>query len=189
MRTGQAWPHVRLLVSDGSKIFAEGVTGEDGVFQQAYEELASANDVRVFAIADQNAASNVVGLDGLGVARGLTSKGYIYTDRPAYQPGQIVNVRGIVRRVVDDSYAVDAGAEFDLSVFDPRNRAVWQNRIKLGDFGSFHDHFGLPPLSPQGTYRVFLKHQDGQEYQGSFEVRHYELQNVQLTIDSPRGAR
>ena len=45
--------------------------------------------MRVFAVADGNVASNVVGLQGVGVAQGLADKGYIYTDRPAYRAGQI----------------------------------------------------------------------------------------------------
>ena len=40
---------------------------------------------------------------GLGVpeqvAQGLTPRAYIYTDRPAYRPGQKVAIRGVVREV------------------------------------------------------------------------------------------
>ncbi|HUT13143.1 MAG TPA: alpha-2-macroglobulin family protein [Thermoguttaceae bacterium] len=53
----------------------------------------------MFAIADGHTASNVVGLQGVGIARGLSDKGYIYTDRPAYRAGQMVHVRGCLRHV------------------------------------------------------------------------------------------
>ena len=40
---------------------------------------------------------------GLGVpeqvAQGLSARAYIYTDRPAYRPGQEVALRGVVREV------------------------------------------------------------------------------------------
>ena len=111
MRTSKPWPGARLLISNGRKVFAEGTTGEDGVFHKAYADLPSpqpspgergslqADDVRVFAVSDGHTASNLVSLGGVGAARGLTSKGYIYTDRPAYRAGQLVHVRGCIRRV------------------------------------------------------------------------------------------
>ena len=62
------------------------------------------NDIRVFAVSADNVASNMLNLQGVGVARGLTDKGYIYTDRPAYRAGQLVNIRGCLRRAADDAY-------------------------------------------------------------------------------------
>ena len=99
MRTGKPWPGVRLLISDGKTVFAEGATGRDGVFQRAFKELKNTDDVRVLAVAGGHVASNVVGLQGVGVSRGLSDKGYIYTDRPAYRAGQLVHIRGCIRHV------------------------------------------------------------------------------------------
>ncbi len=51
---------------------------------------------------------------GLGVpdkvAQGLTARAYLYTDRPAYRPGQEVALRGVVREVKDGQYANVPGA-------------------------------------------------------------------------------
>lgn len=99
MLTGKPWPEAKLLISNGEEVFAEGTTGDDGVFHQAYDELKEAANTRVFAIAAGHVASNLVGLEGVGVAKGLSDKGYIYTDRPAYRAGQLVHVRGCIRRV------------------------------------------------------------------------------------------
>src|SRR5205823_2502231 len=59
LRTGKPFPGVKLLVSDGGKVFAEGTTGEDGVFigsvseaDHTYDPLKTSNDIRVFAIAE-----------------------------------------------------------------------------------------------------------------------------------------
>jgi len=115
MRTGKPWGDAKLLISDGGEVFAEAITGADGVWrgirgggsgagEEITEEdplapLKDAGDVRVFAIAGGHTASNVVGLQGVGVAQGLADKGYIYTDRPAYRAGQLVHVRGCLRSV------------------------------------------------------------------------------------------
>ncbi len=243
MRTGKAQSGVRLLISNGAKVFAQGTTGEDGVFQSSrkpaeagaekpdvaqgdvgevaaspekkdhFKELKDTSDVRVFAVLDGHTASNVVSLSGVGVAQGLASKGYIYTDRPAYRAGQMVHVRGVIRRVPGsetvaaavepmpvpdgpgpgmveklpaDDYVIDAGKQFTLEVFDSRNRLVREEQVTLGKFGTFHAHFVLPPTSPQGQYRVLVQDKGTESYQGTFTVHEYKLEPVRLVIDTPR---
>ena len=187
MRTGKPWPGVRLLVSNGRQVFAEATTGGDGVMQKSYKELKDAADVRVFAVADGNVASNAVDLHGVGVAEGLADKGYIYTDRPAYRAGQIVHVRGCLRRAIDDAYTVEKGKKFTLDVLDNRNRLLSRETVKLGRFGTFHAYVVLPTTSPQGQYRVSVHDDAGQNYSGTFRVSEYRLEPVRLAIDTPRN--
>jgi len=187
MLTGKPWPGARLLISDGQRTFAEATTGDDGVYQAAYDQLSDAANVRVLAIADGHVASNVVGLEGVGVAQGLADKGYIYTDRPAYRAGQPVRVRGCIRQVVDGMYVVENQKPFDLKVFDPRDRLVWQEKVTLGEFGTFHADFPLPATSPQGEYRVQVRDESKRHYQGTFRVHQYKLEPVRLTIDVGRA--
>ena len=73
----------------------------------------------VFAVADGNVASNIVSLDGVGLAQGLADKGYLFTDRPAYRAGQMVHVRGIVRRAEGDAYTIDKGKKYKLKRQSP----------------------------------------------------------------------
>lgn len=186
MKTGRPWPGVRLVISDGQEVFAEGVTGADGVFQQSYSRLAGAADVRLFAVADGHVASSVVGLDGVGVSQGLQRRGYLYTDRAAYRPGQIVHVRGIVRDVASDRYTIDAGHAYELTVHDPRNRLLFQDKVALGDFGTFHANFALPAGAVPGEYRLQAADADGRSFQGAFLVRAFQLEPVQLLIETPR---
>ena len=207
--TGKPWQGARLLISNGREVFAEAATGADGVFQHESKELRDAGDVRVFAVADGHVASNVVDLSGLGVSQGLSDKGYVYTDRPAYRAGQLVHVRGCLRHVPGaspapaseppvpvpapggespgpDTYVVEQGKKYSLEVFDGRNRLVYDDEVALGAFGSFHAHFVLPAASPQGTYRILVHDKSGQSYQGTFEVHEYRLEPVRLVVDAPR---
>jgi alpha-2-macroglobulin len=186
LRTGKPWPKARLLISNGQQVFAEAATGDDGVFQKSYDELKSAGDVRVFAVADLSVASNAVGLEGVGVSTGLTARGYIYTDRPAYRAGQLVHVRGVVRNVAADRFTIDEGKKFHFEVFDGRSRLIRQDEVTLGKFGSFHAHFVLPETSVAGDYRIQVYDDDGQNYQGAFRVHEYQLEPVRLAVDTER---
>ncbi|MEI8374895.1 MAG: MG2 domain-containing protein [Planctomycetota bacterium] len=200
MLSGKPWPGVRLLVSNGREVIGEAVTDKDGVFQKSYKNLVTAegkplaasqgplnsSDIRVFAAIENNVASNMLNLQGVGVAQGLTDKGYIYTDRPAYRAGQLVNVRGCLRRAADDVYAIDKDKSYTVDVFDARNRPICQEKVKLNAFGSFHAHFVLPPNSPQGQYRVLVHDNGSQNFQGTFLVHEYQLEPIRLVVDTPR---
>jgi len=186
MLTGKPWPQVRLLISNGKQVFAEGVTGTDGVFRGQFKELKDAQDVRVFAVAGASVASNVIGLQGVGVAQGLSDKGYLYSDRPAYRAGQMVHLRGCIRRAVNDAYTIEKDKKFTLEVFDGRNRLVRQEKVALGEFGSFHAHFVLPATSAQGQYRFLVRDEANRSFTGTFLVLEYALEPVRLVVDSPR---
>ena len=186
LRTKKPWSNVRLLISNGQQVFAEATTGDDGVFQKSYDELKSAADVRVFAVAEGSVASNVVGLEGVGVSVGLTERGYIFTDRPAYRAGQMVHVRGVVRTVKADQFEIETGKKYHLEVFDGRNRLIRQDEVALGEFGSLHSHFMLPATSAPGGYRIQVRDDDGHAYQGEFAVHEYQLEPVKLAVDTER---
>ena len=122
MRTGAAYPGVKLLLSDGQKIFAESVTQADGVFHQAFPELKDRADLRVFAYDGQHYAATTLALGDLRYVAGLTARGYIYTDRPAYRPGQTVHVKGILRAVdAQGNFRVPAASEtqrYDVQILN-----------------------------------------------------------------------
>lgn len=186
MRTGKPWPAARVLISDGQQVFAEGETADDGVFQQTFDELKTAADIRAFVISGNNTASNDLRLRGLNVAVGLSDKGYVYTDRPAYRPGQMVHLRGVIRRVAGDVYQVDEGQEFQVDVFDSRNRRVFDTKVQLNAFGAFHSHFLLTSAASAGSYRVVVRDNDKQSYQGNFTVHDYKLEPILLEVETQR---
>ncbi|HPM82478.1 MAG TPA: MG2 domain-containing protein, partial [Candidatus Anammoximicrobium sp.] len=188
LRTGQPSSKAKILLSNGTQVFGEGETNENGVFQKSFEELKSGDDVRVFAVADGHMASNILSLDGLEVAQGLSDKGYIYTDRPAYRPGQMVHVRGVVRKVSGDTYTVVKGKAYRVDVYDSRNRLIHDAAVTLNDYGSFHTHFLLTAAASAGDYRILVHDvEDKENYQGAFAVHDYQLEPVRLAIDTPRA--
>ena len=142
--------------------------------------------LRVFAVAAGNTASNVVGLNGIGIAQGLQERGYVYTDRSAYLPGQPVHIRGLIRTVANDQFVVPTKKKYRLDVYDARNRVIHNVDVVTGEFGTFHAFFTLPDSAAPGDYRVLACDIDGKTYAGPFRVEHYRIDPVQLTIDVPR---
>lgn len=190
MRTGKPAAGVELLVSNGSAVAANGKTGEDGVFKTSLEALKDLSDVRVFALRTGHAAAFNLPLAGLQLSSGLKSKGYLYTDRPAYLPGETVSMRGILRNVKNDAYTIPESADFKIRFTDPQGRLLSEQAVKLSKFGTFDATLALPPKASIGKYTMTatqeVKGRDSLQFQGTFEVREFTLEKIKLTMDFPR---
>ncbi len=190
MLTGKPAEGVELLVSNGNTVAATGKTGADGVFKTSLESLKDLNDVRVFALRSGNAAAFNLPLAGLQLSTGLKSKGYLYTDRPAYLPGEAVAIRGILRDVSNDAYAIPENPDFKIRFSDPQGRLLSEQAVKLSKFGSFDATLVLPEQAAIGQYTMTasqdIKGKQSLQFQGTFEVRAFKLEKIKLTLDFPR---
>lgn len=190
MVTGKPAANAEVLLSDGSAVLATGSTGEDGVFKTSLDQLKSQDELRVFALRAGHAAAFNLPLSGLQLSAGLTAKGYLYTDRPAYMPGETVAVRGVLRDVKNGSYAVPEEADFQVRFTDPQGRVVSEQSVRLSKFGTFGASLDLPGKAPVGQYTMTAQQErKGREtfsFQGSFEVREFKLEKIKLALDFPR---
>ncbi len=186
MTTGKGRPGARVLVADGSGVVLEKKTGNDGVLLSAWDKPRDANSTLNYLVID---GAHVAAL-GLGVpgkvAQGLTARAYIYTDRPAYRPGQAVEIRGIVREVRDGQYSDPQGQTYKLEVLDSRGRLLHARPTVLSQFGTFHESIALDSSAPVGSYRVRLYQAGKSEFAGAFEVQAYHLEKVDIVIDLPK---
>ncbi len=192
MRTGKPAKDVEILVSSGSAVAATGVTGADGIYRTTLEALEKLGDVRVFALRSGHAAAYNLPLEGLQISSGLVSKGYLYTDRPAYLPGERVAMRGVLRDVKNGAYAVPENPDFTIRFSDPQGRLLSEQKVKLGEFGTFGAMLDLPSQAAIGQYTMTAS-QEGKaagkpplQFQGTFEVREFKLEKIKLTMDFPR---
>lgn len=188
-RMQEPLPDTRVLLSDGQKVFGTGTTGEDGVFRKDFDELKDTSKLRVFAVRDGHVAATDLNMSSLKFSKGLAPKGYIYTDRPAYQPGQTVKFRGIIRSVKDGSYVVpDKETTYNVSVTDSKGRILWQKPQTLSKFGTFHAQLPLDERAPVGKYTITVRNSDksSRTYNGTFKVKEFQLEKMRLTMESDR---
>src|SRR5579864_3188164 len=186
MKTGKGRAGARVLVSDGSEVILEAKTGDDGVLLKSWDKPRDANAKLDYLVLD---GPDVAG-SGLGVpekvSQGLTARAYLYTDRPAYRPGQVVELRGVVREVKDGQYANAPGETYRLEVTDSRGRLLVRRSVKLSEFGTFHERLAIDDGAPVGRYRVRVYQPGKSEFAGGFEVQSYQLQKVDLAFDLPK---
>ena len=183
MKTGKGRPRTRVLVSDGRSVVLEAETGPDGVLLHNWSPPRDANHRLSYLVLDGgHVAGSGLGVPGT-VAQGLTARAYIYTDRPAYRPGQQVAVRGVIREVQGGQYASAQGAGYRFEVADSRGRQLIARTVTLSEFGTFHQTLPLDRGAPEGTYTIRVYQPGKSEFSGMFNVQSYQLQPIDLSFD------
>lgn len=204
MLNGEVAADAKVLVSDGASVIFEGRTGADGVLHATERDISNytlgenrlkdASRVAAFAVKGGHAAADGLDISGLGFSKGLTPRGYIYTDRPAYRPGEIVSMRGIIRDVSEGAYVVTEGAPYNVSVIDARGRQIHKEQVKLSQFGGFDTQVQLDETASVGEYLIRAVRYDpnrkleisSHTFTGNFQVHRFQLEKVQLLLDFPR---
>ncbi len=188
--TGKPAAKTRVLVSDGKRIVFEGETDERGFYHSSSDQLRSATDLRVFVRRESDSGPSYGGTSiGLHTSRfvdALQPKGYVYTERPVYRPGEIAHFRGILRTVEDGQYTFAKGEKFRVDVIAASGDIVHTREIELSDVGTFSGDVTLPADSPVGAYRILCHRTDGPSFAGVFEVLQFQIPNVQLEFDLDR---
>ncbi|HUU98454.1 MAG TPA: MG2 domain-containing protein, partial [Phycisphaerae bacterium] len=179
---------VNVLVSDGSKVLLSGKTDADGVWLGKDKKLKDLENLAVFAERDGHIAGNALSLHGLEFSTGLSPRGYIYADRPAYRPGQAVNIRGILREVKDEQYSLptqldDQRLRWTLDVVDAKGRVLHTEELRLSEYGSFATQFRVPEDAPVGQYKLIARRPGGPTSTGTFDVQTYQLAKAYLRFD------
>lgn len=178
---------VKVVVSDGSRVVSEGVTGADGTWRYKGECLKNTDQLRVFAVAASGSGAGSLDLSGMGYSTGLQPVGYVFTDRPAYQPGQAVHIKGIVREVREGLYRLPEQKDYRVQVFSAGGRLVLQRDVEFTAFGTFAVDLNLPPEADLGDWRIAVTRTGGEAFPGTFTVARYERPRLTLagSADAP----
>jgi alpha-2-macroglobulin len=182
-RTGRPAPGARVLVADPEGVKVEGVTGQDGVC--LFDRPALKGEARVFANLSGHVASTGV-KPGSGVTFGYATKVYLYTDRPLYRPGHEVKFRGIYRKTRNGAYVTAEGEELSLEVRDPRDTVIFEDDVKVSEFGTFTGEAWLPQGAALGTYRILATSKTEGTFTGAFNVEEYKKPEFTITARTDR---
>ncbi len=173
-----------------------GMTGQDGVCRINTDKNKSISTNSILVIQEGHVASDQFHNDDLSWPRKLTAKGYIYTDRSAYQPGQTVFIRGIIREA-DDKYVIVPNTKYQVSVIDAQGREIYNQIVELTQFGTFSLSMPLDPTVVVGEYHIVVvkeKKSDTPKFEnskltfnGQFLVQHFQLPTIRLDFDFNRN--
>ncbi|RQW84508.1 MAG: hypothetical protein EHM79_13735 [Geobacter sp.] len=178
---GHALEGVEILeaaVSPGASAFPGllGKTAVDGLLTSP----RSARSVRFIGRKDDSLAIFHVSAMQSGAE---TLKGYLYTERPAYRPGQTVNFKGVLRKMVGEGYALTGTVKVRVTVTDSGEQTLMEKEYPVSSAGSFNGDLVLPAQPPLGDY--FVRAEVGnQSFQSSFKVLEYRKPEFEVTVSA-----
>ncbi|MCC6409688.1 MAG: hypothetical protein IT453_21215 [Planctomycetes bacterium] len=180
---------VRVLVAginkDGVPTVREAVTGEDGTVRVDVSELMGAT-ASVLALREGHYAAAGGATRNPSTSTPRMPRGVVYTDRPAYRPGELVHWRAILREVQDGRFGFTAGKSYDVTVSDAQGRVVSKKKVALSEFGTLASDVVLDEFAVVGDWRIACSTPNGPSFFGAFQVQQYQLPKVELELSTPR---
>lgn len=83
-----------------------------------------------------------------------TPRIYLYTDKPIYQGGQEVFLKGIYFTGYDGNYELPRTRKVSLKISNPRGDEIFNQELDVNDYGTFNTSIILEKNSPLGWYWV-----------------------------------
>ena len=187
-RSGDPIAGTMVRVWVDQKEVAAKTTDQQGLLDTTLTEAKPENVAVVATSADQFAI-NTPGAWNLGNDPDSSLRGYTYTDRPVYRPGDTVHFKSIVRAQTVSGYIIPQNRELQLELRDPRDyKTIWTQTVKLSDMGTAEWNYVIPAEANLGFY--YLSMQMGERYvEGtSFSVEDYKKPEyqVKVTAQTPR---
>ncbi|MGE0143843.1 MAG: tetratricopeptide repeat protein [Planctomycetota bacterium] len=188
LREDKVAPGVRVVVSDGTRPLAEGLTDPDGIYRLRDGRLAAVSELVVYAVDASGSGAGNVQLDGLSVGESVLEKSFAMTDRPAYVAGQTVHSAVVARDWQDGRYVLPKAEHVDrLRIASPNGRVVYDEAARYSDFGTVEFDYELPEDADLGRWTLSLDRGAGRGTTTTFEVARFELPKLQLTIVPDRN--
>ncbi|HMX25178.1 MAG TPA: MG2 domain-containing protein, partial [Blastocatellia bacterium] len=191
--------HVRALHPITSRFVAGVKINADLKFDNDREDSFKASaltNAQGYAVLDFNLPRDLIAEDGtleIKAARGQfkqeakieldddhlrMSRIILTTDKPIYQPGQLLHIRALA---LDFSNRAIAGTELELEIEDPEGTTQFRADLKTSRFGVANIDWPIPDNTRLGDYRVTIEMDDdkhGEAHgENTVKISRYELPN------------
>ena len=174
-----------VVVTDGSKVVAEGRTDERGVWRYRGEATKAAK-LCVFATTASGSGATTMDLSGLVTAQGLVARAAIWTDRTLFAPGEVLHAKAVLREVEAGQYRLPPRVPHRFEVLDPSGRLLGSVSQEPDEFGTLRADFDLPETSPPGSYSLVVTRERDQRVLATetVAVEHFTKPRASLEIES-----
>jgi hypothetical protein len=122
-------------------------------------------------------------------ARAAEVRGFIFTERGVYRPGESVHVKGYLRYDRGKRLEKLPVDNVSVTVTDAHSDVILVRELKLGEYGSFDLEVPLAKAAKLGTYSVVarpngLEGSGDSQTQGSFRVEAYRAPDFEVNVRS-----
>lgn len=151
---------IALYSSKGVRIEGESITDGRGIAKRALNGLEfkyaiasrGGDNVIVDSYDNEGIAPWDFNLNYGQIARSL--KGYIYTERPLYQPTHEVFFKGILRDDEDARLTIPKDLKIEVEVVDSRETSIYKKELPVSAAGTFTGSLKLDEKASLGRYFI-----------------------------------
>lgn len=182
-KTGAMVPDADLELIAGRQRIAGWKTSAGGTVSEALPKIeeAASDEVLLVARRGDDVAAASIGSWAMRRAETENYKGYIYTDRPVYRPGDKVQFKGIVRLEGPDGYAVPKQRTAKVFVQDDRGQRIYERDHVISGYGTFDGELTLEKAATLGYYSVQIELGEYPQ-SGSFYVEEYKKPEYEVKV-------
>lgn len=184
--TGQPRAGVHVYLRADMNPFVMRATGADGTASFVLGGQRPRDWIVLASAGDDVAASDLPSWD-FSSATIKTIRGYLYTDRPVYKPGQTVAYKGILRRRIAGHYQLPSAPSVAVTFTDANGKTLEVQHRPLNPFGAFSGTLQLPITAALGLYGFRAAPADATgdddiQATGSFSVEDYHRPAYYVTV-------
>lgn len=168
---GSAATDSKIFLTDGVGVLDQGKTNNEGVYVTKREIPE-----RTYVFMQDEAGGVSISENFFFDSEVFQPKVYIFTDRPLYQPGDVITVRALGRNVKRDGFrdlwSTLLGAEAKMSIVDASGVTILSKKVKWNEEEGCEQQFRLPDSADSGGYSIRLLF-EGENYGSAFRVARY----------------
>lgn len=121
------------------------------------------------------------------------ARGYAFTERGVYQPGEKVHFKFLMREYVNHSILSPEGTKASVTITGPRSEVHYSEKLTLNEFGSCHGTFDTKPFNPVGTYTLTVgvtnRNEKTESFTHTFMIQEYRRPRHYVSMSVKREER
>jgi hypothetical protein len=169
--TGQAKGQSKVTLTDGVGVLDQGKANDDGVYISKREIPE-----RTYAMIEDASGGVSISENFFFPSEVYQPKIYVFTDRPLYQPGDLVSVRAFGRNVkptgAADVWSSLTGKSAEISIVDAAGVMLINKKLSWRGIEGSETQIQLPTTAESGGYSIQFR-LDGEDYGASFRVARF----------------
>lgn len=112
---------------------------------------------------------------------------FFQTDKPRYQPGQIIHLHSVLFPAQKQPLRLPENTPVRFQVYDPKGNLIFQEEVQPNTFGSAGCQFALADEISFGEYRLVAEYEHGKlSVEKEVLVDRYQLPKMRIQLDSPQ---
>lgn len=177
LETGMPVENAAVALSVGTNLKQVGMTSPDGTLN-----FGVPKGEKQLVVAKKGDSVAVVNFYGnSGDEQNGDGKIFVYSDRPIYKPGDLVQFKGIARKLVGNDFQVPREGTMNAELRDPDDNLVQTFTLPVSTRGTFNGKFSTNKESKPGLYTLLVTGPGG-EGRLDVDIASYRKPEFEITV-------